>query len=204
MFVTKYKTLYFGRLRYFIERNRTILLRCNGFVLPLLVCLWRTYLVYFENKPLSTALFDISVEIGGCLDFFLFCSTPSAHIFVLIYKKANTFIAMLFGKISYFIAFLLWITIYELLHCQYILSGFCFYVFFVYSYFYLSSTLWPLHFFLSKLIVKCVIFAPYLIFRSWLGSEKNILIKAKFAKLDEISIQLQQKNTILVRIFFIQ
>ena len=65
---------------------------------------------------------------------------------------------MLFGKISYFIAFLLWIGKLELLHCQYILSGFCSYVFFVYSYFYLSSTLWPLHFFLSKLIVLSVLY----------------------------------------------
>ena len=36
---------------------------------------------------------------------------------------------MLFGKISYFIAFLLWIGKLELLHCQYILSGFGSYVF---------------------------------------------------------------------------
>lgn len=188
-----------ARVTHFFFMNRSALLVSHGFLFPLLIFFWRVKTFYFQNRQF---LIFFPLEIDTFLEFFFFCAVPSFTVFFYIKKKSNLFVIGLLSTIFHFTKFLVPLAKFELFHCRFLFSGLFLYIFFILAFISLFKILSTLDFYLCGLAFKCIVLI-YVSFRNWLGNQKSVLIKEKFAKFSEIYIKLQEEKVCLNRdIFF--
>lgn len=77
------------KIDHFSKKHSYALLVSNGFLLPLLILLWRVCVVYLEKKPFF---------MDSLVCFFVFCVLPPILLFLCIYKKPKMFFYNLFSK----------------------------------------------------------------------------------------------------------